>query len=876
MTRAPTRKRGTTEKSPSSDPARPSATPAFPIVAIGASAGGLEALQQFFTHVPAGSGLAFVVIQHLDPTHKGLLAEILQRSTEMPVVEIADMVRVEPEHVYVIPPNKDLSLAGGVLRLHVPAAPRGQRLPIDSFFRSLAADAAERSVGVVLSGMGTDGTAGLRAIRDAAGAAFVQTPESASCDGMPRSAIDSGLADVVARAEDLPGKILEYRAVAHRAAAPPRPDSSGDSGGSLEHVVAILRSELGHDFSQYKRSTIQRRVERRMGLLQLDEMARYVRYVRENREEAELLFRELLIGVTSFFRDPTAWEKLRRDVLPAMIEGRARGSVLRAWVPACSTGEEAYSLAMAFKEALEEAAPRKHVRVQIFATDLDPSAVERARRGSYPAHIATDVSPERLRRFFIEEDGGYRARPEIRDLVVFATQNVVQDPPFTKLDLLSCRNLLIYLTPELQKKLLPIFHYSLRPGGVLFLGSAETVGEFSDRFAEVGGKTHIYRRLEPTAGIAATAPLDFPSSFARAPERAPTLELAEAAAGAAPAASLQSLVEKYLCARFAPAAVLTTLKGDVLYVSGRTGKYLELPAGKANWNVFAMAREGLAPALLEAFPAALAAKGSVTVSGLTPTAGATRETVALTVEALSDPEALRGTVMVVFTDVATPSDEGSTRASSGSPRRSASIALLEQQLRDARAEMSSHRAEMQGSQEELKAANEELQSTNEELQSTNEELTTSKEEMQSMNEELQTLNHELQAKVDELSRTSNDMKNLLDSTEIAVLFLDEGLNVRRFTPQATSLFKLIPGDVGRPLEDLASNLAYPELYDDAREVLRSLVFKEKAAVGLEGRRFRVRIMPYRTSDNRIDGVVITFTNMSQVEAPPSARAEGVS
>jgi Skp family chaperone for outer membrane proteins len=542
-----------------------------------------------------------------------------------------------------------------------------------------------------------------------------------------------------------------------------------------------------------------------------------------------------------------------------------KNAVLRAWIPACSTGEEAYSLGIVFKEALDSFPPSRNVKLLVFATDLDASAVDKARQGFYSGNIATDVSPERLSRFFVEEDQGYRVRKEIRDMVVFATQNILQDPPFTKLEVVACRNLLIYLTPALQRNLFPLFHYSLNPGGILFLGGAETIGSFTNLFAPLNGKTRLYRRLEPAVGTVAS--VDFPSALVHAPRRATVASAAESIATRADNPNLQALVESLLLERFAPAAVLASRDGDVLYISGRTGKYLEPPAGKVNWNIFAMAREGLRHALASAFRKCLLTKRRVTLKGLRVGTNGGSQAVDIALEPIGDHSTLQGSVMMIFADVETPYPDAVPIEVKSRPSRTAAHARLEDELRAAREELRTTREEMQTSGEELKSSNEELQSTNEELQSTNEELTTSKEEMQSMNEELQTLNHELQAKVYELSRTSNDMRNLLDSTEIAILFLDEALNVRRFTPQVTTLFKLIPGDVGRPLGDLTSELNYPELYDDSREVLRTLVFKEKTAKSRDGRGLRVRIMPYRTADNRIDGVVITFTVLNATATP---------
>ncbi len=825
----------------------------FPIVGIGASAGGLEALELFLGNVPEKSGMAFVIVQHLDPTHKGIMVELLQRSTPMPVVQVRDRMKVKPDCVYMIPPNRDLSILHGVLHLLDPTAPRGLRLPIDFFFRSLADDLQDRSIGVILSGMGSDGTLGLRAMKEKAGVAFVQEPASARFDGMPKSAIDAGLADVVAPVEELPGRIVAYFNHAPLIKPTDRPIED-KAQSALEKIFILLRAQTGHDFSLYKKSTVYRRVERRMGIHQIDRIATYVRYLRENPQETELLFKELLIGVTSFFRDPAAWEQLREKIIPALLAARPAGGVIRAWVPGCSTGEEAYSLAIVFRETLEKVKPAGSFSIQVFATDLDKDAIDKARMGVYPANIAADVSPARLRRFFIQEERGYRVGKEIREAVVFAPQNVIMDPPFTRLDILICRNLLIYLAPELQKKILPLFHYSLNPGGVLFLGSAETIGAFTDLFSPLDRKTRLYRRLDSAIG---GDPVEFPSSFFPAAPGVPPQPVARK-----PVTNIQTLAEKMILARFAPAAVMTNDKGDILYISGRTGKYLEPAAGKANWNIFAMAREGLRYELTAAFQKALRQKDIVILKGVQVRNNGGMQAVDITLQPIAEPESLRGVVMIVFTEVAVPSERATPGKTAKTSVRSARAAERERELEQARHELQTTREEMQTSQEELKSTNEELQSTNEELQSTNEELTTSREEMQSMNEELQTVNNELQAKLDELSRAGNDMKNLLDSTDIATLFLDDALNIRRFTSRTSQIIKLIPGDAGRPITDIASDLVYPGLAADAQEVLRSLVSIETPVTAGSGRWFRVRIMPYRTLENRIDGVVITFVDIT--------------
>lgn len=832
----------------------PAPSALFPIVGIGASAGGLEVLEQFLACVPAASGMAFVIVQHLDPTRKGLMAELLQRGTRMKVIQVKDRTRVLPDCVYVIPPNKDMSILHGVLHLFEPEAARGMRLPIDFFLRSLAQDQKQQSIGVILSGMGSDGTLGLREIKEKAGLTLAQDPATAKFDSMPRSVTEAGLADIVAPVEELPGRILAYL---NRTPLAVEPELTADdrTRNHLEKILILLRARTGHDFSFYKRNTLFRRIERRMGIHQIDKIAAYMRYLQENPQELDLLFKELLIGVTSFFRDPEAWQMLHDVTIPTLLSGRSAGTV-RAWVAGCSTGEEAYSLAIVFKEVMERLKPRKNLKLQIFASDLDRDAIDKARQGVFLENIAADVSPERLRRFFTKDERGYRVRAEIREMVIFSVHSLIMDPPFTKLDVLSCRNLLIYLTPEIQKKLFPLFHYSLNPGAVLFLGSAETVGQFTDLFSTVSARSRLFQR---TDSAVRPDPIEFPSSFA------PPLPAGSATRPPMkPCSSLQSLAEQLILTHYAPPTVLVNEQGNILHISGRTGRYLEPAAGKANWNIFAMAREGLRFELTNAFQKALRQQGPVTLRCSNIASHEPVEQVDITVEKLTESEPLRGMVIIVFHDIAVPAEAQKQKGRKASgPHR---LSELESELQKARAEVQRTRDEMQTSQEELRSTNEEMQSTNEEMQSANEELTTSKEEMQSLNEELQTVNAELQGKVDELSRSNNDMKNLLNSTDIATLFLDNDLKIRRFTTQATKVIKLIPSDAGRPITDLASDLIYPELSDDANEVLRKLGFSEKPITTRDGRWYSVRIMPYRTLDDRIDGVVITFWDISVAKA----------
>lgn len=834
---------------------------AFPIVGVGASAGGLTALEQFLSHVPPQSGMAIVVVQHRDPHSEGMLVELLQRHTPMPVLQALDQMAVEPDHVYVIPPGWDLSLMHGVLHLFEPTEARGLRQPIDFFFKSLADDRQHNSIGVILSGMGSDGTLGLRAIRQAGGASFVQTPASAQFDSMPRSAIDADVVDAVAPADELPAKVIAFvkriRLVGD-VQAQVEAEFQRTAAGFLDKILVLLRTHTGHDFSAYKKNTIMRRVERRMGLHQLSRIDDYLRYVRENPKEVELLLGELLIGVTSFFRDTEVWEQVQREVLPALRANHPDGAQLRAWIPGCSSGEEAYSLAILFRESLDAVNPEKRYKLLIFASDLDKDAIARARAGAYPESISADVSEARLKRFFVPEAAGYRVSNEIREMVIFAEQNVIVDPPFTRIDFLSCRNLLIYLEAGLQEKLMHLFHYSLAPGGYLLLGSSESVGPASALFAGLPGRSRIYRRLDvPTPALSP----GMSGAFSQTGLRAASVAL-HGPGAAAMAPDLPMLVDQLVLANYAPAAALVSNKGELLYFSGKTGKYLEPAAGKPNLNLFAMARDGLKQALSEAFYRSVRENNTATLKRVKISNAGPASYVDVVVQPISEPVALSGTVLIVFKDVPAPSPRRPRIAAEAAAGDAMRVEAALQELQHAREDARSTREEMQTSQEELKSTNEELQSTNEELQSTNEELTTSKEEMQSMNEELQTINNELRLKVAEISRASNDMRNLLDSTEIAILFLDDTLHVRRFTPSTTHIFKLIPGDAGRSITDIVCDLDYPGLAADARDVLRTLVFKEMDVPATEARWFRVRIMPYRTQDNRIDGLVITFADIS--------------
>jgi PAS domain S-box-containing protein len=809
----------------------------FPIVGIGASAGGLEALEQFFSHMPDNAGIGFVVIQHLDPNYKGMMPELLQRATAMTVVEAKNRMPIKPDCVYVTPPNKELSIRHGTLYLLDPVAPRGSRLPIDAFFSSLAEDRRDQSIGILLSGMGSDGKLGLRAIKEKSGLVLVQDPADARFDSMPRSVIDAGLADIISTAGELPQHLIDYlQHPSGNVFADLDAVLEDNSLSALGKIVALLRTQTGNDFSLYKKSTLYRRIERRMELHQIDHIASYVRYLRENPQEQDLLFKELLIGATGFFRDQLVWDTLKTDAIPALLANYPDGKTIRAWVPACSTGEEAYTLAIIFIEAIEQAKPRVHYSLQIFATDLNEDAIAHARQGFYAAHSVIDVSPERLARYFDAENNGYRVKNELREMIIFAPQNIITDPPFTRLDILSCRNLLIYFSADLQGKLLPLFQYALNSNGLLLLGSAESIGNLGYLFAPVEPKIRLYRRIDNPLP---KPEVDFPNkNFTAMPA------VRQAIDGAGLPANLQQLMDRTLLEQYAPAAVLVNAEGDILYFSGHTGKYLEPSAGKVNMNIYAMAREGLRQALTGSIRLALQHNTAVHLNGLQITGESSTHIINVTVQAIEQVQALRGKVIIVFTDV----------ASERTRKRTANIPLPEA-LQQAQLEIHTLRTEMQYLQKELKVCREERQSANQEM-------LVSKEEMQSMNEEILTVNTELQAKLDALQWVNNDMKNLLNSTEIATVFLNNKLHLRRFTVHTTQIFRLLPQDEGRPLSDIVTDLDYPLLQQDAIEVLRTLVVSDKQIQTHDGRWFDVRIMPYRTMDNIIDGVVITFVDIS--------------
>jgi two-component system, chemotaxis family, CheB/CheR fusion protein len=825
----------------------------FPVVGIGASAGGLEALEQFFENMPVKSGMAFVVIQHLDPNHAGILPELLQRTTTMKVLQVTDHITIKPDHVYVIPRSKSMSILNGHLHLFDPIEVRGLRLPIDVFFRSLADDMKEDCIGIVLSGMGSDGSLGLKAIKEQGGLVVIQDPDTSKFDGMPNSAIEAVNADIIASANELPGKILSFLNSVPTISKNLMTDDRNKN--NLEKIDILLRSHTGHDFSLYKKNAQYRRIERRMNVHQIDRIANYVRFLQENPKELDILFREFLIGVTNFFRDAEVWVRLKEKILPELLKEMPNGHTIRVWITACSTGEEAYSLAIVFKELYEKIEHTKNLAFQIFATDIDNDAIEIARKGVFSQNIETDVSPERLARYFTKKESSYLVNSPVREMIVFAPHDVVKDPPFTKLDMLFCRNLLIYMESELQKKLMSLFYYSLSPGGLMILGSAENANSTEKIFSALDTKLKVYKKTLVHMEI---DKMEFPNSFSPSIKHTHGDEPIIKEVG-----NIQTFADQLLLQSFAPPSVLINQEGDILYITGRTGKYLEPAAGKANMNIYAMAREGLRNDLLKSIRKAKQSNETINLKNVKVGNIQSKQFVDITILPVKTPEAFKETIMVVFSDVVS-SNPVIKKTASKRDKRNESLKEkeLESELQKALEELQSNHEEMQTSQEELKSINEELQSANEELQSTNEELTTSKEEMQSLNEELQTVNSELQNKVTEYMEANNDMKNLLNSTDIATLFLDRNLNIRRFTDQLTKLFKLRTSDIGRPFTDIVSDLQYPEIAENSKEVLQTLKYKEKEIITRDKRWFKVRIMPYRTLDERIDGVVITFIDIT--------------
>ncbi len=827
--------------------------PELPVVGIGFSAGGLEAAQRFLARLPPNPPCAFLLVTHRRSRSTTLLCKLLQKSSAIPVSELPDETTLKPGHLYVCPPGKTPGFQGlTVLLKDIPPAPKspsaGRPLPIDSFLAELSTHRGPASVALILSGSGSDGTRGAASVKAAGGIVLVQDPATAQFKGMPASVIRAGLADSVLAPDSLGHQLQNLL---------PGPSGTLETTQrALTQIFALLRSRTGHDFSAYKSSTIERRILRRMQIHNCPDWHTYIALLEKQPDEIDRLMADLLIRVTRFFRDPDAFQTLAKNVLPSLIRQRPMHHSFRIWVPGCATGEEVFSLATLFREALDAAG---HLgSIKLFGTDLDASAIDTARLGRFQKKDAADIPASKLRRFFIASESEIRVRKEVRDLAIFSIQNVIKDPPFIRLDLISCRNLLIYLSPQLQAQLLPVFHYALNPGGILMLGSSETIGRFSDLFEVVDRKWKIFRKKEvpahlkrlhkPADPTQSSVPVALPPTTSRA-----TLSH-----------SLNEHLERLLLQRFCPASVLCTSEGRVLFIHGKTGAFLEPPAGQPRLNLLEMARPGLQIELAASLRRASDLGGDVErlcpeVQGPSGTTS-----VQFTVSKLEERGPLDGMLLVTFRSVSKP--PRNTTHPPPSVSGLSAMETLERELLNTRESLQSTIEELQTSNEEFKSANEELQSTNEELQSANEEMETSKEELQSLNEELTTVNAEVEAKALELSRANDDILNLFNSTQIATLFLDNQLQIKRYAEPARRIFRLIPSDVGRPLSDLTNQLEYPSLLDDCKAVLQSLRPQAAEVRTRDGHSFLMRIMPYRTADNAVDGVVATFVDIQPVKS----------
>jgi two-component system CheB/CheR fusion protein len=823
----------------------------FPIVGIGASAGGLVACKTFVETVPAPSGMAFILVQHLDPTHESMMVELLAGHTALTVRQATDGMLIEPDNFYVIAPGTYLGVNEGALVVSAPSARHGARLPFDYLLNSMAEQLGSRAVAVVLSGTGADGAAGLKAVKDRGGLVIAQEPAEAEYDGMPRSAIATGLVDLVLPASQIAPALVRH-SQGHSLIQPlSDPLAEGATRSALSRIIDLLLTKTAHDFRLYKRGTLARRVERRMAMaaVKIHDLDGYLAFLGSDAGEVELLAKDLLINVTNFFRDPKVFDLVESEIIPDLVNAAAPDQTLRVWIPGCSTGEEAYSLSMLLLERIT--ASKVRTKLQVFASDIDADAVAAAREGLYPRTIEADISPARLAKFFTREETGYRISTQLRASVVFTVQDVLADPPFSRIDLVSCRNLLIYLRPEAQAKVIGLFHFALRPGGVLLLGSSETIADIEGRFEVVSKPARLYRQI----GRSRPADLHFPTvpGDARNPARRGADQ-----AGARPALHA-ALCQRLVLDKYAPAAVLIDHKHNCLYSVGPISRYLELAVGFPNHDLLAVARPNVRPNLRAALQRAALEKTRVVVAGIEMVRDAAAAPFSIAVEPVdSDGEDL---LLVCF--IEEPKPEVRPRRS-GVPARGEGprIRQLEEELEDARKELRNAVHERESSNEEQKAVNEEALSVNEEFQATNEELVASKEELQSLNEELTALNAQVQETLERQRTTSNDLQNVLYSTDVATLFLDTDLKIRFFTPATKSIFSVIPGDIGRPLEDLSALTTDANLLKDARTVLQTLEPIEHEIEGRNGAWFTRRVLPYRTQGTRAEGVVITYVDVT--------------
>lgn len=821
------------------------------VVGIGASAGGVEALSRFFDAMPSNSGAAFVIVLHLDPTRESQMAHVLSSHTKMPVVQVVDDMKIMPNTAYVIAPDKDLTVRDGVLHLAQPAESRGHRHPVDVLFRSLAADQGERTIAIILSGTGSNGTDGLKEVKAAGGLILIQDPPSAKFDGMPRSAIAAGMADHIVAPEAMPEILVRYINQEYIKQPDDGETAATAAQPTIDQILTLLFTRTGNDFRNYRRSTIQRRIQRRLGLKNIETLSAYMNELRTNAAEAPLLVKDLLINVTSFFRDAEAWKTLGSLVIAPLVSEREDGASIRAWVPGCSTGEEAYTLAMLISE--EAALLGKKFDVKIFATDAREDNLKTARDGIYPVAAVTGLSATRQRVFFDKIEATYQVKKETRNMVVFAPQNLLRDPPFSHLDLVTCRNLLIYLEPEAQQSIIALFHFSLEENGYLLLGNTETLGRHDAMFETISKKWRIFKRAGPTRLDIVNFPvLRGPARSTKTKdEPAPQME-------SGIAMPTGDIARRALLEHFAPAAVLIDRNCRVLYFHGSTGNYLEQPTGEPSKDLFLMTPDGLTAKLRSAVRTAMSENRSVQFSASIKHNSVTSP---VSVNVVPLAPSANGQVHMLISFA--PDAAVNSRSDGGALDSVVADLALQDELKAIRSELQSTIEHLETTNEELKASHEEATSMNEELQSTNEELETSKEEMQSFNEELHTVNSQLQHKVRELEDSANDLNNLLAGTETATLFIDEDLCVKWFSPGTHELFNFIPSDIGRPINHFARKFDDENLLPDAEKVLRTLGVLEAEVAAADGRWFMRRMLPYRTLDNRIAGVVITFIGVTE-------------
>lgn len=825
------------------------------IVAIASSAYDVKALESFFNNIPETNHIAFVVIQHIKPSKRAVLP-IFNGDSNFIVSLVEDGVTLRPNNVYIIESGTNVYLENQQLFINNNAQDKST---LNYFLLSLVKEQQDLAITVILSGEGIDGLSGLKSLKEAGGMVMAQEPESAKLNGMIAGTISAGVVDFVLPVEKLGGQLLNYLNKTY--SVENNSFSTFDNSNLLDKIFILLRNKTGNDFSNYKKNTILRRVRRRMIINKIDDVNSYVKYLQQNSFEVETLFKELLIGVTAFFRDPEAFEVLKKKVIPYMLANKPINEPFRIWISGCSTGEEAYSIAMILKECMNDL--KQTFTIQIFATDIDNEAIETARVGIYPKSIETDVSPERLNRFFIKKGHIYQVRKEIREMIIFALQNLVKDPPFSKLDIISCRNLLIYLESSLQKKILPLFHYRLNNEGILFLGTSESIGEFTELFSTVDRKWKVFRKRNTVSYSRAI--VDFSLSTLSKSKN----DIIEGMNIENKKFNIRELTERLLLERYSPSCVIINEKYEIIYFHGRTGKYLEPVMGEANLNILGMARQGIKKQMSTGIRRAISKKKEFVYHNLKVKVNDKFQKINLIIKPIMDIEPLNGLVMIIFEESIAPVEATAERdVYNAEKEQNTHVSELEHELNSTREYLQTTIEELETSNEELKSTNEELQSSNEELQSTNEELETSKEELQAVNEELITLNSELQLKIDELSEANNDMYNLLTSTNIGTIFLDTNLLIKRFTPSITKVFNLINSDIGRPITHISSNLIYENLAYDVENVLSTLISKEIDVQTKENKYYRMRIIPYRTTENVIDGTVVTFidiTNNKNIE-----------